>query len=145
MEIATVGFAGHSAESFFSRLKVAGIEQIIDVRLNNISQLAGFAKRDDLRFFLNELCGASYTHELQLAPTESILKDYRKGIISWEQYRDGFLTLMRDRRVEQQLSQELFSTRSALLCSEHTPEKCHRRLVVEYLELHWGPIEVLHL
>ena len=145
MEIATVGFAGHSAESFFSRLSAAKIEQIIDVRLNNVSQLAGFAKRDDLRFFLHEICGASYVHEKLLAPTDSMLKAYRKGEISWDCYEMAFLTLMRERKIEKQVSQELFSSRSALLCSEHTPEKCHRRLVVEYLEKYLGPISVIHL
>ena len=145
MEIATIGFAKHSAESFFTRLNDARIEQIVDVRLNNVSQLAGFAKRDDLRFFLQRICNASYVHELLLAPTDVILKAYRSGEMSWETYENHFLELMKTRKIEKQLSKDLFASRSALLCSEHTPEHCHRRLVVEYLEPHWGPIEVIHL
>jgi len=145
MEIATIGFAKHSAKSFFSRLIDARIEQVVDIRLNNVSQLAGFAKRDDLRFFLEELCQATYVHELLLAPTESLLKSYRNGDLGWDEYEKRFCDLMSYRQIEVELPQDLFAPRTVLLCSEHTPENCHRRLVIEYLEQRWGPILAIHL
>ena len=145
MEIATIGFTQHTAESFFGRLRTARIEQLIDVRINNVSQLAGFAKRDDLRFFLRELCDASYVHETLLAPTDTLLKEYRDKRISWTEYEKRFLGLMEERAIEDRVPRELFAKRSALLCSEHTPEKCHRRLVADYLGEHWGNLTVVHL
>jgi uncharacterized protein (DUF488 family) len=145
VEIATIGFTQHTAESFFGRLRTARIEQLIDVRINNVSQLAGFAKRDDLRFFLRELCDASYVHETLLAPTDTLLKEYRDKRISWTEYEKRFLGLMEERAIEDRVPRELFAKRSALLCSEHTPEKCHRRLVADYLGEHWGNLTVVHL
>ena len=145
MEIATIGFTQHTAESFFGRLRAAHIEQLVDVRINNVSQLAGFAKRDDLRWFLRELCGAGYVHETLLAPTEEMLKAYRDKELSWTEYEKQFLGLMEQRGIEDRISRDLFAPHTALLCSEHTPEKCHRRLVAEYLGAHWGDIQVVHL
>ena len=145
MEIATIGFTQHTAESFFGRLRAAHIQQLVDVRINNVSQLSGFAKRDDLRFFLRELCDATYVHETLLAPTEEMLKEYRDKKIAWQEYEKRFLGLMEQRSIESRVPRELFARRSALLCSEHTPEKCHRRLVAEYLGQHWGNIDVIHL
>ncbi len=145
MEITTIGFTKHSAESFFSRLKNSGIEQLIDVRINNVSQLAGFAKRDDLRFFLDRICGASYLHQPLLAPTNELLKSYRDKEMSWIEYEKRFLDLMQVRKIENEISRDLFAKKTTLLCSEHTPEQCHRRLVVEYLNDHWGNITITHL
>lgn len=145
MEIATIGFTKHSAESFFGRLRSAQVEQVVDVRIHNVSQLAGFAKRDDLRFFLQELCGAGYLHEPLLAPTDVLLKQYRDKTMRWSEYEKRFLELMEERGIEDLVPRELFTPRTALLCSEHTPERCHRRLVAEYLNDHWGNIAVVHL
>ena len=145
MEITTIGFTQHTAESFFGRVRAANVKQVIDVRIHNVSQLAGFAKRDDLRFFLRELCGADYVHEPLLAPTAELLKDYRDKAISWPDYEQQFLDLMAARSIEKQISTDLFDTRTALLCSEHTPDKCHRRLVAEYLGARWGGISIIHL
>lgn len=145
MEITTIGFTKHSAESFFSRLKNSGIEQLIDVRINNVSQLAGFAKRDDLKFFLDRICGASYLHQPLLAPTNELLKSYRDKEMSWSEYEKRFLDLMQDRKIENEMSPDLFAKKTTLLCSEHTAEQCHRRLVVEYLNDHWGNITITHL
>ena len=146
MEIYTIGFTQTSAEHFFERLKQAGIRRLIDVRLNNRSQLAGFAKRGDLPFFLRELCGADYEHEVLLAPDQSILDAYKKrGEMPWSEYEERFFELMRTRQVEQQLSRESFHAATALLCSEATPEHCHRRLVVEYLAQHWPEVRAVHL
>jgi hypothetical protein len=105
----------------------------LDVRLNNVSQLAGFTKRDDLRFFLAEILAASYRHELDLAPTATLLDGYRAGVIRWSDYEVAFLELLKSRRVEDRFGPKDFEARTVLLCSEPTASKCHRRLVLEYL------------
>jgi uncharacterized protein (DUF488 family) len=145
MEIFTIGFTKKSAEQFFGLLKKAGIQCLLDVRLNNVSQLAGFAKREDLAFFLREICGAAYLHEPLLAPTQEMLDAYKKNKGAWEEYATRFLALMADRNIEGNIRRSLFEVPTALLCSEATPEHCHRRLVVEYLKDKWGDIHVTHL
>jgi uncharacterized protein (DUF488 family) len=146
MEIFTIGFTQSSAEDFFGRLKSRQIERLLDVRLNNRSQLAGFAKRDDLAYFLRELLGARYEHAPLLAPTQEILDAYKKRKnMSWSQYEDRFLRLMSDRGIEDALSPGDFEQRTVLLCSEATPQHCHRRLVVEYLGRHWPNVVAVHL
>jgi uncharacterized protein (DUF488 family) len=145
MEIYTIGFAKKSAEAFFGALRKAGIKRLIDIRLNNTSQLAGFTKRDDLRFFLKELCDAEYIHEPLLAPTPDILNSYKKKKISWQEYEQRFLELMAQRKIEEKIDKNLFSSPTVLLCSESKADHCHRRLVLEYLQTKWGNIEALHL
>lgn len=122
-----------------------GIQRLLDVRLNNVSQLAGFSKREDLAYFLRELCGAEYLHEPLLAPTQALLDAYRKQKGSWEEYERRFLDLMRERRIEEWLDRRLFDIPTVLLCSEATPERCHRRLVLEYLQERWGDLQITHL
>jgi len=141
----TIGFTRKTAEEFFGLLKRAGIRRLIDVRLHNVSQLAGFAKRDDLPYFLREICSAEYVHEPLLAPTEEILDRYRKKAGAWEQYEASFLDLMRGRDIGHRLDRSLFALPAALLCSEPTADRCHRRLVLEYLQDCWGEFEVIHL
>lgn len=146
MEIFTIGFTRTTAEDFFGRLKSNRIERLLDVRLNNKSQLAGFAKRDDLAYFLRELVGAEYLHEPLLAPTQDILDDFKKRKeMPWEEYEERFLSLMREREIESELSPEDFSRRTVLLCSEDTPEHCHRRLVAEHLRDCWKDVRIIHL
>lgn len=145
MEIYTIGFTKHNAEGFFGKLRGAGVTRLVDVRLNNVSQLSGFAKRDDLRYFLRELCEADYVHQPLLAPDQELLDDYKKNKGSWATYEVGFRSLMEHRRVEEQISKELFDGVTVLLCSEHTAEHCHRRLVVEYLNDRWGGLRAVHL
>ncbi len=145
MEIYTIGFTQKSAREFFGRLKSARIDRLIDVRLNNSSQLAGFTKRDDLQYFLHELCGADYVHEPLLAPTEELLTAVKKEHLPWAKYEDRFLSLLEERDVARWLDPALFKGRAVLLCSEPTPEHCHRRLVAEYLAEHWENVEILHL
>jgi hypothetical protein len=125
-------------------LKDTGIERLLDVRLNNASRLAGFARRADLPFFLERLCNAEYFHESRLAPTREILDAYRKGG-GWSDYERAFLDLLRERRVEETLERDLFDVPTVLLCSEAEPEHCHRRLVLEYLDLEWEGIRAVHL
>lgn len=146
MEIFTIGFTQTTAEDFFGRLKSNNIERLLDVRLNNRSQLAGFAKRDDLAYFLRALAGAAYEHEPLLAPSQELLEAYKKRKrMPWQEYEERFLGLMRDRRVQDKLRPEEFKQRTVLLCSEATPEHCHRRLVAEYLAEHWTNLQIVHL
>ena len=110
------------------------VKTVLDVRLNNISQLSGFAKKDDLAFFLKELCGSDYLHVPEFAPTKEMLNSYKKKEISWQQYEDDFLELMDKRSIHKHLRPELLD-HGCLLCSEHEPHFCHRRLVVEFINL----------
>jgi uncharacterized protein (DUF488 family) len=144
MKLFTIGFTQKSAEAFFEAVKISGAERIVDVRLNNTSQLAGFAKQDDLRFFLRQICGIDYQHELLLAPTADILDAYKKNRIDWDEYARRFVDLIRQRRVEKTVSKEILHG-GCLLCSEAKPHQCHRRLVAEYLSEHWGDVRVSHL
>jgi len=145
MDIYTIGFTQTNAEKFFKFLKVSGTKTLIDVRLNNVSQLAGFAKKDDLKFFLKELCGAEYVHSPELAPTKDILNAYKKGDMPWEIYEEKFLNLMAQRNIEKSVKPALLD-HGCLLCSEHEPHFCHRRLVVEYLNKHSSlNLKVKHL
>lgn len=146
MKIYTIGFTKKPASRFFGALKHSGAKRLVDVRLNNQSQLAGFAKKDDLAFFLGELrdVNLEYVHLPELAPTQEILRDYRRRTIGWNTYERKFLGLMQERRIEQTVPKDVLDD-GCLLCSEHEPTRCHRRLVAEYLQERWGSIEVLHL
>lgn len=145
MEVYTTGFTKKTAAQFFGTLKQAGIKRLVDIRLNNSSQLAAFAKKDDLPFFLKEICGIEYLHEPLLAPTQDILDAYKKQKGSWSDYERRFVALMRERRIEEKISPKLFEIPTVLLCSEVTAEHCHRRLVAEYLAEKWGNLEIIHL
>jgi uncharacterized protein (DUF488 family) len=145
VEVFTIGFAGRSADGFFGDLRRAGVVRLVDVRLNNTSQLAGFTKQSDLRFFLRELCAAEYIHEPLLAPTQDMLDAYKKAKGAWADYEKRFLDLMADRQIERQLDRSLFGRPTVLLCSEHTAKHCHRRLVLEYLANRWGDVTIKHL
>ena len=145
MKLRTIGFTQRSAEDFFETLKRAGIDRLIDVRLNNISQLAGYSKKDDLRYFLRSICGIDYHHELSLSPTKEMLDTYRAGKIDWKDYEPQFRALLRERKVERTLNRDLFAGHPVLLCSEFEADHCHRRIVAEYLAKKWGGIEIEHL
>ena len=140
----TIGFTKKSAEDFFNKLKKQGVKLLIDVRLNNSSQLAGFAKKNDLIYFLKELCNCKYIHEPLLAPTKDILDNYKKKQISWDTYKSEFEKLIANRRIEDQYKSQLLNF-SCLLCSEDDPAKCHRKLVAEYLQKKLENIEIVHL
>lgn len=138
MNIFTIGFTKKGAEQFFSLLKDAEIKRLLDVRVRNRSQLSGFAKRDDLRFFLDQLLGIKYQHSKILAPTKELLDAWRDDEIEWQTYEDRFWDLLNERNVENELDPHSFEVPTVLLCSEHEPEYCHRRIVVEYLDENWG-------
>lgn len=145
MEIFSIGFTQTTAKDFFQRLRRNGIKRLVDVRLNNVSQLSGFAKKDDLSYFLSEICEAEYIHIPLLAPTQDILKAYQNKEITWLQYESLFYSLMRERRVEDNIDRSIFEIPSVLLCSEATAEKCHRRLVLDYLSERWQNVRIHHI
>jgi uncharacterized protein (DUF488 family) len=145
VDIYSIGFTKKTAEQFFNILKNEQIRRLLDVRLNNVSQLAGFAKRADLKYFLNELCDAEYVHEPLLAPTQELMDSYKKEKGSWQGYANKFTALMKKRKIENKLNREQFSVRTVLLCSEAEPEHCHRGLVLDYLQDEWGGLRIRHL
>jgi len=145
MKTYTIGFTKKNAETFFGFIKDNNIKTLVDVRLNNVSQLAGFAKRDDLKFFLKELCDTEYEHMPELAPTKPLLDAYKKEGMPWQKYEDGFMDLMVQRNIEKTVPRSMIDD-GCLLCSEHEPHQCHRRLVVEYLNQCWDTdLNVKHL
>lgn len=143
--IHTIGFTQSTAEHFFERLRDAGVERVVDIRLKPDSQLAAFAKSRDLPYFLRELVGAGYVHEPLLAPTEKIMDAYKKRNGDWQTFHDDFIALMADRRIETALDPADFETTSALLCSEADASECHRSLVIEYLQGHWDDLKSVNL
>ncbi len=140
----TIGFTQKSAETFFTTLKQAGVKRIIDTRLNNVSQLAGFAKKNDLQYFLKTLADIEYLHILDLAPTKDILDEYKKNKGDWSIYEQKFLHLIETRKIEKKVTPEQLDG-ACLLCSEAKPHHCHRRLVAEYLNGKWGNVKICHL
>lgn len=144
MKIYTIGFTRKTAQDFFGALRAAGVTRVLDVRLNNTSQLAGFAKRDDLRFFLRELGGIDYHQLPELAPTAELLSAYRGKHLDWNSYAQAFTALMAQRQIENTLPRPLLDG-GCLLCSEAEPHRCHRWLVAEYLAARWGGVEIMHL
>jgi uncharacterized protein (DUF488 family) len=144
MRIYTIGFTQKPAERFFGLLREHGVRRLLDIRLHPDGQLAGFAKRVDLAYFLRELAGCEYVHVPALAPSEEILGDYRKDK-DWSRYVARFDALMTERGVPVSLDRALFDRPAVLLCSEATPERCHRRLVAERLAAAWPDTDVVHL
>lgn len=145
MKLYTIGFTKKTAKQFFESLKRAGVKRLVDIRLNNVSQLAAFTKKDDLEYFANTICGISYHHFPQLAPTQDILDALKKHKGAWSNYEVGFRTLMEERHAIEKLDHSFFEEPCCLLCSEATPEHCHRRLVAEAMKKRWPDVEILHL
>lgn len=137
IRVLSIGFTGKSAEKFFTLLKKGNVKTLLDVRLQNTSQLAGFAKRNDLKFFLKEICNIEYLEVPELYPEADLLKNYKNKIIDWNYYQSKYLELLSRRNVEKILAPTLFND-SCLLCSEHKPHECHRRLAIEYLNSRWN-------
>jgi len=144
VKIHTIGFTKKSADRFFGLLRTSGAKRVVDVRLNNVSQLAGFAKRGDLAYFLAEICGMEYVHLPELAPTKEMMDDYKKRREDWQTYETRFLDLMQKRQIERTVPEDIIKD-GCLLCSEDKPHHCHRRLVAEYLHDHWSGIDINHL
>lgn len=145
MTIYTIGFTKKSAEEFFEALRHSGAKHLLDIRLHNKSQLAGFAKKDDLRYFLNQILNMEY-HEIPiLAPEDSSLKEYRKTK-NWVKFEQSYLKLISERQAELHIAPKLFKEGAVLLCSEAKPDRCHRRLAAEYLaQLEPSGVRIVHL
>ena len=144
IRVYTIGFTGKTAETFFTLLKDAGVKKVVDTRINNVSQLSGFAKGVDLEYFLRELAGIRYEHNVDLAPTKDLLTRYRNKKLSWQDYEVEYLDILDSRKISQQVRVEDLHDH-CLLCSEHTPEKCHRRLLAEYFKRLNNDVEIIHL
>ena len=144
MKVFTIGFTKKPASEFFELLRGSGAKRIVDVRLNNVSQLAGFAKRDDLAYFLEKICRMKYVHMPELAPTKELLDAFRKQQCDWDTYEREFIALLNDRNIGKKRIKRTIAN-SCLLCSEHEPDHCHRRLVAEYFNGQWGDVEIEHL
>lgn len=144
IKIFTIGFTSKTASQFFNLLRNNNVEKIVDTRINNVSQLAGFAKGNDLAFFAKEIGNMGYEHKIDFAPTKDLLSEYRDKKISWEKYEVEYLNLLDRRKIIQKIQVEDLH-HNCLLCSEHTPEKCHRRLLAEYLKNVRNDIEIIHL
>ena len=144
INVFTVGFTKKTAGVFFEKLRAAGVKRVVDVRLNKVSQLAGFSKRDDLKYFLKEILDVEYVEAPLLAPTQPLLDAYKKSKGRWEDYERDFLRLMEERHIEDEIDPSLLAG-GCLLCSEDKPHHCHRRLVAEYLKEKWGDVEIEHL
>jgi uncharacterized protein (DUF488 family) len=144
MKLFTIGFTEKSAEDFFTRIQKANVRRVVDIRLNNTSQIAGFAKARDLQYFLRVIAGIDYVHLPDFAPTQEILNDFKKNKGSWTEYEKKFRELLINRRIDN-TAIDLLRDGDCLLCSEHTPEHCHRRLVAEHIQKHLADVEVVHL
>ncbi|WOD37215.1 DUF488 domain-containing protein [Nodosilinea sp. E11] len=144
IDVFTIGFTQKKAQQFFELLLKSGVRRVIDTRLNNASQLAGFSKRDDLAYFLKTIGDIEYIHMPELAPTKDILDAYKKQKGDWQTYETKFIDLINKRQIEKVLSPELVNG-GCLLCSEAKPHHCHRRLVAEYLNKKWGNVDIHHL
>ena len=144
MKLFTIGFTQKSAAQFFTLLTNAGVKRVLDIRLNNKSQLAGFSKSDDLAYFLRTIGGIDYRHVVEMAPTQPLLDKARKARDGWDGFEKQFLALIRQRKVEKAVSARELAD-ACLLCSEHEPDHCHRRLVAEYLADAHSGIEIVHL
>jgi uncharacterized protein (DUF488 family) len=144
IKLYTIGFTSKSAEQFFDLLTNASVKKIVDTRINTVSQLSGFAKGTDLKFFAKKIGGFSYEHHIDFAPTKELLSNYRSKGMTWKEYESAYLNLLDDRKIAQKIDIEKLHE-NCLLCSEHTPEKCHRRLLAEYLKHIKNNIEIIHL
>lgn len=145
-KIFTVGSARKTAEEFFTLLEDNGVKKIIDVRLNNTSQLLAFAKYPDIEYFTRKILGGEYFHDKRFAPSEKILVRYKKNVIGWDDYETEFADLMTYRDIETYIADK-YSTQEnyCLLCTEVSPENCHRRLVAEKIREVLGDVEIVHL
>ena len=144
IQVFTVGFTKKTAGEFFEKLRASGIKRVVDVRLNKVSQLAGFCRRNDLKYFLKEILDVEYVETPLLAPTQPMLDAYRKNKGGWDAYEHEFLSLMAERKIEDKIDPSLLAG-GCLLCSEETPHHCHRRLVVDYLQKCWGNLHIHHI
>lgn len=142
--IITIGFVGKSAEQFFTILKDAGVQTVLDVRLYNSSQLAGYTKSSDLPFLLRAIVGAGYLHLPAFTPTKQLLNGYKKGEFTWSEYEREYAAILDRRQPHRDLNPEDIDG-GCLLCAEPTADQCHRRLAAEHLQRIWPSLAITHL
>lgn len=142
--ICTIGFSKKSLQQFVELLKTSNVTRLVDTRLNNTSQLSGFAKKQDLRYVM-KLVGISYVHDISLAPTEDILSAYKKKQLDWYEYENRYIELLRKRKIENNISEIIQDETTCFLCSEEKPHHCHRRLLAEYIQENKAGIKIIHL
>ncbi|WP_132995189.1 DUF488 domain-containing protein [Sporanaerobacter acetigenes] len=150
MKLYTIGFTKKTAKEFFTLLKSNNVKTLVDIRLNNTSQLSGFSKYPDIKFFLKQLCDIDYIHDSNLAPTQEVLSDYKKKVITWDEYEKLFKEILDERNSDNQIINEYkkIVDGMCLLCSEPKANMCHRRLVAEYIKKELKNtynIEIVHL
>ena len=145
-KIFTIGFTKLTAEEFFTCLEKNRVKTIVDVRLYNTSQLLGFSKYPDIEYFLRKIAGIDYFHDLYFTPTERILDSYKKKYITWEEYEEAFAALMAARDIDDYILKNYSDAENyCLLCTEVSPENCHRRLVAEKIAAVLGDVKIVHL
>lgn len=144
MNLYTIGFTKKSAKQFFELLKKNQVKCLIDTRLNNKSQLAGFAKKEDLEYFLDVIANIKYVYKPEFTPSDEILTKYKKGLMTWKEYEEKYLRLLEQRNILKDLDFSSFDN-ACFLCSEHSPQNCHRRLLAEYLAQHNQALKIIHL
>jgi uncharacterized protein (DUF488 family) len=144
MVVCTIGFSKKSLREFIAKLRDDGVEKVIDVRLNNTSQLAGYAKKEDLEYIL-ELVGIGYEHRPEFAPTETLFKEYKNKKIPWDEFQVLFNRLLEERKPLENFDLAKQPEVICLLCAEDKAVHCHRRLVAEYMQKHVGGLEIKHL
>ncbi|MXX52917.1 MAG: DUF488 domain-containing protein [Dehalococcoidia bacterium] len=144
-KIYTIGFTGKAAREFFDLLNSTDAKYLADTRLNNNSQLAGFTKKGNIEYFVQNLTDMEYVELPLLAPEKEMFQQYRKDA-DWELYESRYNQLLMRRSAAETIDRNLLDNGVILLCSERTPEKCHRRLAAEYLKANGFPqVEILHL
>ena len=144
MKLFTIGFTKKDAKTFFGLLMKNNVKTVIDIRLNNHSQLAGFSKGNDLAYFLKAIAGIDYYYFIQAAPEESLLKKWQKGEITWPEYEAAYKEMLVKRNVIGKIDAKILEN-GCLLCSEPTAEQCHRRLLGEYLREKVPGLEIVHI
>jgi len=144
IKLYTIGFTKKSAKQFFELLKKNGIKKIIDIRINNSSQLAGFAKGADLEYFAKEIANIGYSHFTDFAPTKELLSDYQNKKVDWVGYQKIFRQLIEKRNIDKKYNIKDFDN-ACFLCSEELPTQCHRKLLVEYFKEKKSDILIVHL
>jgi uncharacterized protein (DUF488 family) len=144
MTLFTIGAGKKAAAEFFPLLQKNGVRRVIDVRLNNTSQLAGFTKKADLAYFLKAIAGIDYIHMPEFAPTEELMDGYKAGKIAWAEYAAEYARILADRGALTGAAAKFFDG-ACLLCSEPAARQCHRRLLAEALAARLPGLEVVHL
>jgi len=144
LDLFTIGYTKKSAEKFFGIISENKIEIVADVRLYNSTQLAGFSKSWDLKYFLKQICNCSYIEMQEFAPTRSLFDNYKKGYIKWHEYERVYNEFL-NTRANLDFFGAFQNKRICLLCAEDTPECCHRRLLAEKIAITYDNVTIVHL